>query len=879
MPRAIVCLAVLVIFTCPAFGDGRAFDSATGRDTRQYMTSPQVKYDHLALVIDMPDPLSRSFTASETLTFRTEMETIDHLDLDAVGLDIHSVTDQAGKPLEFRQDDRSVTVRFPAPLPADHADGITFQYTCSHPKQGMIFTLPDGDYPNRPVSIHTQGEPEQNRFWFISHDDPNAKFTSEITVTIPEKYQALSNGALILQDKPAAGMARFHYAMSHPQASYLVSLVIGEFVITRDNWRGKPVEYWLPPTMADDAQRTFGKTPRMIELFSTLTGVDFVWEKYAQAVVYNFAAGGMENTSCTTLTENAPLNEQAALDSDAESLVAHELAHQWFGDLVTCKNWEHLWLNEGFAVFMDNIWQEHEHGEARYEYEVYRTMRDVAFGDDGKQRGGVVWPYYDDPDETFSRPVSNPYSKGFSVLHMLRISLGDDVFWKCLGEYLRRFQFQSAETDDLRKTIDDVSGRSYQRFFEQWIYRAGSPHLKAEYHWDENNHAAKVTFEQTQDVTVESPAFDLTVPVWFVDAGGKIEKRSAHFDGRFGSVEIHTINEPVEIDVDPQESVLAVWDIDEPTQMWLQSAAHGVTPTARIRAIDALSKKDEDRVRYTLVAILTDESADRAFRLFAAASLQKMQQPSARDALLTCFRKLQDHRVRAAAVDAIGSYRSNDVASLLTALADNDPSLRVQEAATNGLANQTPTDSIIAVLLANAAKPAWRDMLRVASVRALATLGEERGIEPAMKLAAYGQPYRSRPRAADALGRLGALLPIEQRAAIREFLINLLVDPIENVQYSAARSLGDLGDEKAISALKRFADGTGPKNARAVAQSSIDSIHNRSGEPSSLSDLRERLDVLEKSRERLEKQYGGDEHLTERKGAAASQPTTAAAGR
>ena len=879
MRRALLVGVVLVSFAGIALGDGRVFDSATGADTRRYPVSPQVKFDHLSLVIDMHDPMSRSFTATETLTFRTASETIDHLDLDAVGLEIQHVTDQAGKPLDFRQDDQSVTVRFPAALPIDHADEIVFTYRCSHPKAGMIFTLPDSAYPNRPVSIHTQGEPEQNRFWFISHDDPNAKITSEITVTIPEKYQALSNGALIAQDAPSPGMTRFHYAMSHPQASYLVSLVVGEFVVTRDTWRGRPVEYWLPPTMAGDAARTFGKTPRMMELFSTLTGVDFAWEKYAQVVVYNFAAGGMENTSCTSLTEAAPLDERAALDNDAESLTAHELAHQWFGDLVTCNNWDHLWLNEGFAVFMDNVWQEHEHGEARYAYELYRTMRDVAAGDDVKQRAGVVWPFYEDPDDTFSRPVSNPYSKGCSVLQMLRQSLGEDVFWKCLGEYLRRHAYSSVETDDLRKTIDDVSGRSYERFFQQWLYRAGSPHLKTEYHWNEDTHTAKVTFEQTQDISADAPAFELTVPVWFVEDDGQIDKASAHFSGRFGSVEIHRDHEPVEIDVDPQLSVLADWDIDEPTTMWIHAAEHGATPGARLRAIDNLANHDEDRVRDALIAILTDESSDRAYRVFAARALGKMEQPSARDALLAAFPKLQDQRVRAATVDAIGGYRSDAVAAFLTKLAGDDPALRVQESAISGLANQTPNEAIINVLLADAAKPVWRDLFRIAAVRTLSTLGDERGIAPAMALATYGQPYRSRPRAVEALGRYGAILPLEKRAPIREFLINLLDDPIENVQYAAARSLGDLGDEKAVPALKRFADGTGPKNARSVARSAIDSIHDASGEPKGLGDLRERLDQLEKSRERFEKQLGGDEHLTEHKGTPASQPTTAPATR
>ena len=277
-----------------------------------------------------------------------------------------------------------------------------------------------------------------------------------------------------------------------------------------------------------------------------------------------------------------------------------------------------------------------------------------------------------------------------------------------------------------------------------------------------------------------------------------------------------------------------------------------------------------------MTKVLVDETSERVFRIDAAKALGKMQQPTARDILLTSFGAIKDHQVRTATVEAISTYRSDAVALLLQGLATDDPSVNVQQAAIAGLANQLATDETIAVLIADTTKPAFRDMLRTSAVRTLAQLGDERGIAPAMALAGYGQPYRSRPRAVDALGRLGAILPEEKRKPVREFLIDLLDDPIETVQYAAARALGDLGDEKAVQPLQRFAGGSGPENARDVARSSIDAIHTHTGEPQNLSDLRQRIDALEKSRERLEKQFGGDEHASEHKGAPTSQPTTGA---
>jgi aminopeptidase N len=874
--RVLFALLLIILPHSLVLADGRAFDPTLGTDTRNYPPDPQVDFEHLALDLVMDDPFSKSFTCDETLTFHAAGTSIDRLTLDAVGLRIDRVTDLDGNPLSFRADDKTLLIRFPTQLGSNQKTGVKISYACIKPKAGMIFTLPDTAYPNRPVSIHTQGEPEQNRYWFISHDYPNAKQSTEITVTIPDKYSALSNGALISRDELPGGKVKYHYKLDHPEASYLVSLVIGEFAVIKDHWRDRPVEYWVPPSMKDDAWRTFGKTPRMIELFSTLTGVDFAWEKYAQSVVYNFAAGGMENTSCTTLTEYADIDQRASLDTDAESLTAHELAHQWFGDLVTCKSWEHIWLNEGFAVFMDNIWQEHEHGEEAYAHEIWSMMRGVSQSDDPTAHGGVVWPFYNDPDETFSRGISNPYSKGACVLHMLRQSLGDDLFWKCLGEYLRRYSYRSAETHDLREVIDDISGRSYDRFFQQWIYRAGSPEIQAGYSWDDSTGAAKIKLEQKQTITESAPAFELDVPIWFIAADGATTKQTARMEGRFGEITAHFDKEPSMILVDPEGAVLAKWDGELPEAMLRQAAASAPTPIARYDAISALASKDDDDSRLTLEKILLDETSDRTYRSEAAIALGKTQQPGARDILLAALAQsasIQEPRTRRTAIDALSKYRGEEVAATLMRFAKQDASINVQATATADLGGQDPSDAIEAVLLENAKASAFRDLLRTSALRAFVQLHDAKGIDPAMQMASYGQPYRTRPRAIDALGKLGATLEKEKRDPIRRFLIKLLDDPTESAQYASAAALGALGDDLAKPALQAFADGSALEKDKAVARGALDAIGKANGESDSVKDLRERVEALEKARERFEKDLSpGD--IDEQKGRPTSAPTT-----
>jgi aminopeptidase N len=628
--------------------------------------------------------------------------------------------------------------------------------------------------------------------------------------------------------------------------------------------------------MKDDAWRTFGKTPRMIELFSTLTGVDFAWEKYAQSVVYNFAAGGMENTSCTTLTEEADIDSRAALDTDAEGLTAHELAHQWFGDLVTCKSWEHIWLNEGFAVFMEKVWQEHEHGEEAYAHEIWSMMRGVSQSDDPTARGGVVWPYYADPDETFSRSISNPYSKGACVLHMLRLSLGDDLFWKCLGEYLKRNSFRSVETDDLRKVIDEISGKSYARFFQQWIYRAGCPDIQANYSWDDSSGIAKVKFEQKQTITIDAPAFETDVPVWFIAADGTITKQMAHLDDRFAELTAHLDHEPKMVLIDPQGATLAKWDTDFPTQMERDAALSAPTPMARFDSISGLASKDDEQSRQVLKTILRDEKTHRSYREEAAISLGKMQQPEARDILLASLADgsmIQEPRTRRFAIDALAKYRSADVTATLIRFAKQDPSINVQSTATADLGGEDLSDAMEAVLLENGKSPSFRDTLRNAALRALTKLHDEKGIDVAMQMAAYGQPYRTRPRAIEGLGNLGATLEKGKRDPICLFLIKLLDDPTESAEYAAAEALGELGDDRAKAALQAFADGSALEKDKAVARGALDAIDKANSESASIKDLRERVEALEKARQRFEKDLSPGT-VEEQKGQSATTAAT-----
>ena len=571
---------------------------------RRFAPDPQVDYTHLALDIDMR-PMEKAFDAVEVLTFTTLAVPIERLTLDAVGMTVGKVE---GEHVEsFRHDGETLTIEFDGPLPPRSEHGVVIEYRVENPSDGMTFALPDEAYPDRPLMVHTQGQPESNRHWVICHDYPNERMTTEMRVRVPDGLKVLANGERLSprrvgfsppsdpSTRPADGGLKptlrdggdvWNYRMNKPHVSYLMSLVVGEFDVVRDDdWRGRRIEYWVPPGRAEDAERTFGRTHHMLDWMSDKLG-EYPWEAYSQSVVYLFGSGGMENTTVTTMFQDCIVDERAAVGSTLDGLVAHELAHQWFGDHTTCEDWSHLWLNEGFATFLDHAWHEAYHGREEYAHEVFKNMRRVAENADATAEYGLIFPAYDDPGETFRRRVSNPYGKGSAVIHMLRQSVGDDAtFWEALRLFQSKYALEEVDSDDLRECFEAVTGRDYGKFFEQWVVRAGVPKLDVRYEYDSEAKAVRLRFEQTQ----EGEPFGHDLPVWTVAAGGEITKHIVPLKGKTTDATLATPGgEPDMVCLDPEMSMLSVTSFDPPRAMTLRQATNGPTAFSRLKVIERM---------------------------------------------------------------------------------------------------------------------------------------------------------------------------------------------------------------------------------------------------------------------------------------------------
>src|SRR5262249_33424926 len=357
---------------------------------------------------------------------------------------------------------------------------------------------------------------------------PNERATSEVVATVPEQYLAISNGKLLeVRHDPQARLKTYHWRQEIAHPAYLMTLVVGDYVEIADGYDGIPVLYYVHPGREEDARRAFGNTPRMVQFFSEKIGVRYPYEKYAQVAVTDFIFGGMENTSATTQTAETLHDARAHLDFSSDPLVAHELAHQWWGDLLTCRDWAHGWLNEGFATYFEALWMEHDKGAAEFRYTLQQEAQEYFEEDSKEYRRPIVCNLYQDPIELFDRHL---YQKGGLVLHMLRSALGDRLFWKAMQHYCVKHYGQSVITSDLQRAIEETTGRNLDWFFDQWIYKAGHPELSVEYRWDEEAKLAHVTVKQTQDTKTivgtdgfATPLFRLPVVIDFESAGQRQE--------------------------------------------------------------------------------------------------------------------------------------------------------------------------------------------------------------------------------------------------------------------------------------------------------------------------------------------------------------------
>lgn len=838
--------------------DEKVLEPGTGRDLRNYAPDRAADLLHMTLHIDIPDLNIPKLTATQTLSLSPVGKPLSVLELDAEQLDINSVrlADDTGSKLAFTHDGSRLAITFDPPLQPGTKATVEVNYALENPVDGLFWTTESPQWPGRAAQIHTQGQPETNRYWFPVHDSPNERLTTEVIATVPEGYLVSSNGREA--DKPVTtdGRTTFHWLQDKPHSPYLVSLVVGKFDVKDVAPAGArfPMPVYVPPGKGSQIDQTYGRTPAMVRVFEERFDEPYAWDRYAQLVVWNFGAGGMENTSATTMYDTAILDAKALEDSDLDGLISHELGHQWFGDLITCNTWAHIWLNEGWATYCTALWMEARDGYDRgYRNSMQRTMRGIAGRDqlspgESDPHPPMVSRVYEHPWEVFRR-TANPYPKGASILHMLRMKLGDDLFFKGVAAYIDRHKYTTVETDDFRRVMEEVSGQSLEHFFEQWCFRPGTPKVAVKARWDSKDKTLKITLDQQQRIDTDHPAFVFDLPIEiYTDSPATPEpvRLIMSVDSRRHEQTVTLDAEPTMVLVDPDLHVLMTVSVDMPTP-WLRNQLTTQRSIAsRLDAASFLKGKAGASTERALLAVLNDTAEFHTVRSAAARTLGDLSA----DAMLAdaLDAGIDDARPRENAIQAlarVGGPRAHDI--LARHADDENESYACRAAALEGLGRHG-TSSDLPVFARGLAVSSQHDQVKSGALQGLRDLRVEEGIEMAIPLTQFGTLSRVRPVA---VGTVAELAELNKREAY-DAIVPLLYDSEDRARDAAINALVKIKDERGLDALDRLASSTTHEPTRDLARKARADLAAALRKPEALRALESEVDKLKSDLKRLE---------------------------
>ena len=756
---------------------------------------------HIALTLQL-DIAQQSLQGTCATTVRAVQDTVSSLTLDAVDLQIMHVRQSGGAALPYDYDGQCLRITFPEPLHRSTPTTVEIDYGVTKPRLGLYFITPDAAYPHKPVQVWSQCQDEDARYWFPCFDAPNEKATTEMTVTVPQPYFVLSNGTLLSTTRDeAAGTTTYHWLQDQPHSTYLMTLVVGEFSGRTETVDSVPVQWYVTPGREEDGQRSFGDTPEMVRFFSQRLGAPYPWNKYAQIAVSDFVFGGMENTTATTQTDLTLHDARAHLDFSSNGLVAHELAHQWFGNLLTCKHWSHAWLNEGFATYFDALFHEHHKGTEEFRYYMHQNAR-AYFREDGEvYRRPIVTNVYKEPIDLFDHHL---YEKGSLVLHMLRYMLGDEAFWSSLRQYVTANRHAVVETVDLERAIETATGRNLQAFFQQWIYQGGHPEYQLEFSWDDASRIATVTVRQQQQTGtehgVETPLFDLPVALLFVLPEGE-QRIPLRIHEQLHTFHLALPVKPRWLSFDPGNWILKKLQLKVPKDMLIAQLQHDPDVMGRIYAAEALGELGSLEAVASLRQVL-EQDTFWGVQVEVARILGAIHTPAALEALLANLH-LPHPKARRAVVTALGEFKDERAAAaLIEVLQTGDASYFVEAEAAAAL-GKTRRASALAPLQQAAHTPSWNETIRHGVFRGLAELQDDSTIPVLRDFTTYGQPPLARYAAIRALGKLGGDKD-PAPTAITETLTVLLDEEHFRTRMAVLDALESLHSPGTLPALERL---------------------------------------------------------------------------
>jgi aminopeptidase N len=800
----------------------------------------QVNHIFLDLILDIPN---QSFQGSCNLTLTPVRSGITKFTLDAVDLQILSVLiDGISQPFDY---DRSLlTIHLLTPTENTPCT-LQIQYKVDKPQRGLYFIGPDEHYPQKPMQVWTQGEDEDSRFWFPCFDYPGQLATSEIRVQVPKPYHAISNGELIATEDTGEAII-YHWLQKQIHPTYLMTLAVGDFAELTDTWQGIPVTYYVEKGREEDGKRSMGKTPRMIEFFSQKFGYSYAFPKYAQVCVDDFIFGGMENTSTTILTDRCLIDERASIDHTwTESLVAHELAHQWFGDLVVIKHWSHAWIKEGMASYAEVLWTEAEYGKDAADYYLLNEARSYLEEDSSRYRRPMVTHVYREAIELYDRHL---YEKGACVYHMIRAILGEELFERAIHTFVNDNAHKTVETVDLLRAIEKATGYNLLFLFDQYVYRGGHPDYKVAYSWDNDSNLAKLTVTQTQE---EKELFDLKIPIAFSYLHAPDRTYTLRIHEKEQSFYLPLEQKPDYVRFDVGNYFLKTVTLEYPVGELKAQLKQDPDPVSRIYAAIAIAKKGGGEA----IEALADSLKTDPFwgvRLEVAKQLASLQLDAAVTALIAGLAD-ENAKVRRALVEGLAQIKTREsYDALKSVLETGDASYYVEATAARGIGGmaigqlQEKEAEIIELLdRVLLERSGWNEVVRSGAIGGLSQLKTSAvAVDRIVEYTALGVPQALRLSAIRALGAISTGQTPDKLTVILDRLKTIARESFFLTQVAVSNALGQMETAKAIPILQALADRTPDGRVRRVAEEAIAKVQKKIGSDKAIREIREELDKL-----------------------------------
>lgn len=810
--------------------------------------APDRKVDILHIVIDVtPDFQKETITGQTTIKFAPIATSLQELSLDAINLQVTAVTSSAEID-DYSVTDKEITITFASPIPTAKETTVKITYN-AEPEQGLYFRTAAQGYEASETHLFTQGEAHTAPHWYPNYDYPNERSTSEVICRIPPDMTALSNGRLISEKiDPETNLKSVRWLQDKTHVNYLIALVAGNFKKIESEYRDIPLAFYTTPSKIHLAQNSFEGTADMMAFFEKEIGIKYPWDKYYQATVKDFVAGGMENTTLTILTDGTLFSTDSENIRSSTGLVAHELVHQWFGDYVTCKDWSHLWLNEGFATYYEKLYDKHKNGQDAFLYNLYRTASGITSRT--TEQRPIVHKLYDSPDDQFDY---RNYSKGGWVLHMLRSQLGEELYRRCVRTFLKRHALKSVVTEDFISVIEELSGRSWDRFFDEWVRQGRFPVLDISYSWSGKEKLAKVTIKQTQETLNNVSTYHFPATIRFV-TDGKIQDRQIDIDSKSHDFYFALPDEPQIVRFDPQFTILAKINFKKPRPMLYAQLENTDDFIGRLLAIEAL-QDNKDKTTIAKLKHTLNNDPFHGVRTKATSALRSIGTDDAFVAL-TESTVQTDARVRLRVIENIGRFYRPKSMSVLIEASKNETNPVIRGTAIRGLGkfNTVETKQIIEDALA---EDSFGNQIADAAVSAIRTMDDPFFIGILQKNLTQRRKTFAKGNFGGALETLAHISRNEKnKTKLRKFLTGFVNDKNRRTKAAAIGALGTLGDPKAIPVIQTFEGDNSRDRIQRAATSALRKLREQKPMvPAEINELRRIFYELKKDKEKLRTEF------------------------